>query len=265
MPLKWSEYREFGSNFIKASTCSDSICDNLIEVFDMPPERRKSMGEKARKWVVDNFSISHIGKQVEEFIDSSPKIKAKDFPVTEKKDPNAKIPEYSSLSEWVKLLYLHILKTKVSDDDDGLKYWLEELKKGASQQVIENYFRNVALKNNVKNDKNKFENIIDKNDAGKRVLFILPNNPIELMACTSLFDSIKENYPTYNLYVATRPELFQILQGNPQIHKIIDYDEYLNNPRELEEKKYFNIVYSPQVNDNNFDHFSRDKTSYSIV
>lgn len=265
LPLEWSEYREFGSNFIKASTCSNSIRDKLVEVFDMPLENRRSIGEKARKWVIDNFSISYIGKRVEDFIDSCPKIKPENFPVTEKKEPHAKIPEYSNLAEWVKLLYLHILKTKVTDDDDGLKYWLEELKKGAPQQAIENYFRNVALKDNVKNDDNKFENIVDKNDAGRRVLFILPNNPIELMASTSLFDSIKENYPNHNLYVATRPELFQILEGNSKIHKIIAHDDYLNNPRELEEKKYFDIVYSPQINDNNFDHFSRDKASYSIV
>ena len=265
LSLDWSEYREFGSNFIKASTCADSIKERLVQVFEMPMEERKSIGEKARKWVIDNFSIKYIGKQVEEFIDSCPKIKAKDFPVTEKKDPNAKIPEYSNLAEWIKLLYLHILKTKVDDDDEGLKYWLQELKNGAPQQAIENYFRNVALKDNVKNNENKFENIVDKDDEGKRILFILPNNPLELLGVTSFFESIKQNYPDYNLYVATNSELIQILQGNPYIHKIIPYDDYLSNPNDLEEKQYFNVVYSPQINDNNFHHFSRDKTNYSIV
>ena len=231
----------------------------------MPSDQRKLMGEKARKWVIDNFSINHIGGKLEEFIDSCSKIKPEDFPKTEKKDPNAKIPEYSNLTEWIKLLYLHILKTKVDDDDEGLKYWLQELKNGASQQAIEHYFRNVALKDNVKNSENKFENIVDKDDEGKRILFILPNNPIELLNCTSLFDNIKKNYPNHNLYVATKQELFQILEGNPLIHKIIPYDDYLNDPNDLESKKYFDVVYSPQVNDNNFHHFSRDKTSYSIT
>ena len=44
---------------------------------------------------------------------------------------------------------------EVEDDDSGLKYWMEEIKKGMSRNDIENYFRNVALKENQKDEKGR--------------------------------------------------------------------------------------------------------------
>lgn len=38
----------------------------------------------------------------------------------------------------------------VDKDDDGHKYWMGEFKKGATKRDIENYFRNVAVKDNEK-------------------------------------------------------------------------------------------------------------------
>jgi|TARA_R110000824_G_scaffold400171_2_gene607130 glycosyltransferase involved in cell wall biosynthesis len=265
LPLEWSEYREFGSNFIKASTHPDSIALQLEKVYKMDLEQRKEMGKKARRWVIDNFSINVIGKKLEDFIDSSPKIKAKDFPVMEKCDPNAKIPVADSQSHWIKLLYKLILKTEVADDDEGLKYWLTELNKGTPSGVIEKYFRRVALKDNVKKEENKFKGIVDEDDEGKRLLFVIPDDPIDIFSCTSLFKSIKESYKGFNLYVATRKEFFPILEGNDFIHKVITYDEYHNNVKEIEEKKYFNVVYTPQLNNLNFHHFNRDVTNYCVL
>ena len=265
LPLEWSEYREFGSNFIKASTHPESIALQLEKVYKMDLEQRKEMGRKARRWVIDNFSINVIGKKLEDFIDSSPKIKSEDFPVMEKCDPNAKIPNAEDKSHWIKLLYKFILKTEVTDDDEGLKYWLSELKKGVLPPVIEKYFRSVALKDNVKKEENKFKDIVDVDDDNKRILFVVPDDPIDVFSCTSLFKSIKESYEGFNLYVATRKEFFPILEGNDLIHKVIAYDEYYNNVKEIEEKKYFNVVYTPQLNNLNFHHFNRDVTNYCVL
>jgi len=264
LPLEWSEYREFGSNFIKASTHPESIARQIEEAYKMGSSERKKMGKKARQWVIDNFSINTIGKKLEEFIDSSPKIKEKDFPVTEKCDPNIEVPFREDQADWIKLLYERILKTEVKSDDEGLKYWLTELKKGVSPAIIEKYFRNVALKDNVKKKDNKFENIVDKKDKNKRILFVIPNDPIDIFSCTSLFKSIKKSYKNFNLYVATRKEFSPIIEGNEFVHKVIDYDEYYNNVKEIEENKYFNVVYTPQLNNLNFHHFNRDVTNYCV-
>lgn len=269
LPLEWSEYREFGSNFIKASTNPDSIADQLAKVYLMPEADKFKMGKEARKWVIDNFSIDVIGKKLEDFIDSSPKIEEKDYPTLEKCDPDAIVPSVTSPkvesdSAWIKLLYKLILKTEVDDDDEGLKYWLAEIKKEVPHSAIEKYFRQVALKDNAKKEDNKFKDILDKDDEGKRILFVIPNDPIDVFSCTALFKSITDSYENYNLYVATQPEFKSILEGNEYVHKIITYEEYHNNSQQIEEKKYFNVVYTPKLNNVNFHHFNKDVTNYDV-
>ena len=269
LPLEWSEYREFGSNFIKASTNPDSIADQLAKVYSMPEADKSKMGKEARKWVVDNFSIDVIGKRLEDFIDSSPKIEEKDYPTLEKCDPDAIVPSVTSPkvesdSAWIKLLYKLILKTEVDDNDEGLKYWLGEIKKEVPHSAIEKYFRQVALKDNAKKEDNKFKDVLDKDDEGKRILFVIPNDPIDVFSCTALFKSIRDSYENHNLYVATQPEFKSILEGNEYVHKIIAYEEYHNNSQEIEEKKYFNVVYTPKLNNVNFHHFNKDITNYDV-
>ena len=70
IPLDWHEYREAGTEFIKASTDPESIRKELNRVYKMSPERRLEKGKKARQWVIDNFSITKVGKEFEKFLDS---------------------------------------------------------------------------------------------------------------------------------------------------------------------------------------------------
>ena len=44
LPLGWAEYREPGTQFIKASTDAHSICDQLTKVYEMDPTQRASHG-----------------------------------------------------------------------------------------------------------------------------------------------------------------------------------------------------------------------------
>ena len=96
----------------------------------------------------------------------------------------------------------------VDKDDDGHKYWMSEFKKGATKRDIENYFRNVAVKDNEKNKKSDFSDLLDKDDEGKRLLYCMPESIGDIYLSTSLFKSIKELYPDYNLYVAVKQEYF---------------------------------------------------------
>ena len=79
-PLEWHEYREHGTEFIKASTCPKSISTNLHKVYSLNRAERESLGKKAREWTINNYSINIIGKKIEEFIDSSPKIDWENVP-----------------------------------------------------------------------------------------------------------------------------------------------------------------------------------------
>jgi glycosyltransferase involved in cell wall biosynthesis len=269
--LDWSEYREHGTQFIKASTSPSSICKQLNKVYEMTPDERRLMGSKAREWIVENYSINSVGPSFEEFIDSSP-FTEYDFKIEEEQqNPLYEIPDIKDDSEWLVNMYHNILLMKdVDENDGGHKYWMEELKKGAPRRDIENYFRQVAQKDNQKKEKIPFEDTLDKDDEGKRILYVMPQSIGDVFLSTSLFRSIKEQYPDYNLYVATQPQFKEVLDGLSYVHKVINYIPQMDNLLWLEgkgdHKGFFEVAYLPHIGTQrvlNYLHNGKDKIAYT--
>jgi hypothetical protein len=101
LPLEWSEYREHGTEFIKASTKPNSIAKQLNKVYLMPIEKRKEWGKKAREWTIENYSAEVIGQEIEKFIDSASFLE-EDFSFEDlKKDPYVEIPEIKKSSNTI--------------------------------------------------------------------------------------------------------------------------------------------------------------------
>ena len=254
IPLDWKAYREPNTQFIKAQTHESSISKQLAKVFKMKPAQRKKMGENAREWVINNFSVEVISKQIEDFLDGCEKTDF-DFKNTEeKKDPNIQIPTGLSDKDWLIWMYHNILKMEhVDEKDDGYKYWTQELEKGTDKKQIEDYFRHVAVNENSKGDnKGDLTDVLDEDDDGKRMLYVMPEAIGDIYISTSLFRSMKEQYPDYNLYVAVRPEFAEVLDGNPYVHKTIPYAPQMDSLPWLEGSKthkgYFKIAFLPFVN-----------------
>ena len=272
LDLEWSEYREHGTEFKKASTYPNSIAKQLHKVWKMPISKRLEMGKKAREWTINNYSSQVIGKKFEEFIDSAELIDYKTFSILgEEKDPMFKMPQIENQSEWLKCLYANILKYNVDENDDGHKYWMQELAKGVKRQDVENYFRQTAWQENQKNKKINFEDILSKDDYGKRILYVIPQDESDVFLSTSLFESIKKIYPDYNLYVATKQEYFEILEGNPFIHKIIPFIPQMENQiwceGQGENKGFFEIAFIPYIGTQkilNYLHNGKDKIEFDI-
>lgn len=250
LALEWNEYREHGTEFIKASTCPKSIAENLKKVYTMSEEQRQKLGKQARDWTIENYSVETIGKMIEEFIDSCPNVdKDLSFKI-EEKNPFYVVPDIKEDSEWIKHLYKNILNSKnIDENDEGYKYWMQEIKKGAKRIDIENYFRQVAAQDNNKNKQVSFEEILDQEDKGRRILYVMPESIGDVFLSTSLFKSIKEQYPEYNLYVATKQEYFSVLEGNPYIHKVIQYISQMDSLVWLEgisnHQGFFEIAFLP--------------------
>ena len=250
LDLEWTEYREHGTEFIKASTKPNSIAKQINKVYNMSPTKRREIGQKAREWTIQNYSVETIGKKIEAFIDSSPEVNY-DFSLKEEeKDQYAQVPNIENNSEWLTYLYHNILKMKhVDQNDDGHKYWMQEFSKGGKRQDIENYFRNVAAQENQKNKKIEFEDLLDKDDKGKRLLYVMPESIGDIYMSTALFENIKKQYPEHNLYVSVKPEYFEILQGNPYIHKLLQYTPQMDQLLWLEgagdHNGYFEIAFLP--------------------
>lgn len=252
LPLDWSEYREFGTEFIKSSTFPSSISKQMTKVFRMGEEKRAQQGKTNRDWALRNYSIKVIGQFFEQFLDSCPKENYDFIPETILKNPDAVIPEgIKDDLLYIKTLYKEILKMEVKDDDSGVKHWMESLKQ-QDRRNVEDYFRKVAKKENEEKAPPKdISDILDKDDEGRRILFSIPESIGDVFLCTSLFPSIKRVYPKYNLYVATKPENFEILDGNPNIHKVIPFIPEMENIFTMEgigaHKGYFNISFMPYV------------------
>jgi glycosyltransferase involved in cell wall biosynthesis len=265
LPLDWTEYREFGTQFIKASTRPESIAKQLRKVFNMKREKKRGVEKKSKDWVNKNYSIKNIGPKIEKFMDDAPFATENCFSKPEKKDPSATIPENKDDKAWVKSLYKEILKTDLSEGDAGLEHWMNEIKKGGKRETIEDYFRRVAYREKEQKKDEHIENFLDEND--ERILFVLPEIEHNIYMSTSLFKSIKEMYPRHNLYVACKKELFNMLAFNPHVHKLIPYSEEMSNPTDLEgedDKGLFDIVYAPHLNSKNYIHNNKDKISFNL-
>ena len=99
----------------------------------------------------------------------------------------------------------------------------------------------------------------------------MPESDMDLFLSTSLFKSIKDTYPTHSLYVATKPEYNEILDGNPYIKKVIQYIPQMDNILWLEgtsdHNGYFDIAFLPYINSQrvvNFLHNGKTKINYYL-
>lgn len=272
LSLDWSEYREHGTEFRKASTMPNSIAKQLHKVWKMPIEKRKEIGKMAREWTIKNYSINTIGKFICNFIDSCETPDWLKISVTsENKDPNVQIPNIENDSEWLIFMYKNILKMdQIDENDDGHKYWMAEIKKGAKRKDIENYFRQVAFQENRKNQKIDFTSLIDYSND-KRILVTMPESAGDVFMITSILDSMKKVYPDYDIYVATKPEYFSILYGNPNIKKVLEYIPQMDNLLWLEgageHKGFFDIAFLPHIGTQrilNYLHNAKDKIQFEI-
>ena len=252
LALEWFEYREHGTEFKKASTNPKSIAENLNKVFKMSPEEKINLGKQAREWTIKNYSIQNIGKIFESFIDNTPEANFDSIENEELRDPFCQIPTIEDNSQWLIFMYHNILKMKnVDQNDNGHQYWIQELEKGTKRQDIENYFRQVATKENQQMKKVDFQDILNKDDEGKRMIYVIPESAEDVFLSTSLFKNIKKQYPDYKLYVATKEEYFSILKGNKYIDKIIQYFPQMDQLFWLEgigeHKGFFEIAFLPYL------------------
>ena len=272
MPLDWSEYREHGTQFKKASTSPDSIAEKLDKVFRMCPEEKSRLEKKSREWAISKFSTEVTGKFLEEFIDSAP-FSDFDFEGLEWKprNPTAEIPKINDDSEWLTYIYKNILNMKVDEQDDGHKYWINQLANKIPRKNIEDFFRKKAKEENDQNIPFKIEDFLDKDDKGRRLLVTMPGSIGDVFMSTSVLKELSNTYPEYNIYFATSPEYFQILEANDFIHKVIPYNKKMDDLLWLEgrgaHEGYFEVAYLIHLGTQrlfNYQHNGKDIVSLDL-
>jgi hypothetical protein len=276
LPIKFTFYTEHGTQFLKSQPSPYELSKIFKKVYEMKPQTRHEMEKSSKKWATDNYSIETNGLKIEKFIDDCELLKDEVFnfqskPITAL-NPEAIIEETSDSKAWVKSLYKLILDREVTDQDEGLLHWLHKLEQNTPKDQIENYFRQVAKEDLAKNGSQlNFEDLLDKEDKGKRILMVMPQSAGDVFWTTSLFKSIKKMYPEYNLYYATKKEYMDVLDGNQYIHKVIEYnpvmDSLLWSEGAANHEGYFEITFLPYIGTQkmlNYLHNGKDKLDFNI-
>ena len=248
--LDWSEYREPGTQFIKASTDPQHMSSMLEHVYSMSEKDKSEMGKKSRQWVIDNFSVEVIGKQLESIIDSMPEVDY-DYDTT-KKLMNSEYtpPEGLNSDEFIIDLYKNIVDEDVDRNSKGFKHWKGELAKGMKSEDIVSHFKNIAKKHNAQGSKPKLEDLLG-DDEGKRIAVVIPESETDVLLVNSLLRQLKNNYKNYNIYIFTKVEYFSFIEDNKAVYKLLPYRQELEAIFALEgrgsDKGLFDMVFFPNV------------------
>lgn len=164
-------------------------------------------------------------------------------------NPSFEVPQVSE-DQFLNTIYSGILGRE--GDEAGLAYWASEIKKGTPKENIIQHFRKVAVET-IQKDRQKtfkFEDLLNPGDKG-RVLYVMPESLGDIFLSTALFKSIKNRYPEWTFYVATKPEYKSILDGNPYVDKWIEYSPMMDSLIWLEGNNshpgYFNVAYQPHL------------------
>lgn len=233
LPLDWNEYREPGTQFIKASTCPESISSNLEKVFKMDEIKKSQLGKKAREYILSNYSINVIGKKIEDIIDKLPDHDYDFNFEKELRDPNYSPPDIDDNTDWLLNIYKNILKSDLPKSDNGVMHWLNSLNQGATRESILNHFRQVATSENESIKKEKTSTVdfskIIQNEGKKKALIVCSGSEEDVIYSLRLFKSFNSLYPDYDLFFACKEIYHSIVSSNPYIYKILPYSKEMEN------------------------------------
>ena len=273
-PLEWTEYREPGTQFIKASTSPYSISKQLTKVLKMKPNKRAAMGKKARDFIIEHYSPSAVGKQIEKIIDEAPFCDW-DFDFSEKeRNSEYTPPVIENDSLWLIDIYKNILNMDVDPESDkGHAHWMNKIKEGTDRNDILEYFQRIAQKENQEITQKTFiEDLLDDEGPDKRIAVVMPESAGDVLMINSLMSNLKSMYPDHNIYIATKKQFYPLIEDNPYIHKVIPYSKSMDNIHFMEGQGnnlgYFNICYLPYAGTQRFityPHNGNDKNQFNLM
>ena len=235
LPLSWEEYREPGTQFIKAATSAQSICDNLEKVYRMDEQEKRDREILSREWAYKNYSIESVCGKIEKFIDNECNKKYDYKEIVSKKYPNAAVPQIKDDKLWVKSLYKNILNTEIEDNDKGLMHWLDRITKGEQRQSVENYFRAVAFKEEQKGMPHPSLQKL-KEINGKKLVVVIKSGERECFYSLCVLKDLRRNYPDYSIIIACPKQTMHFFEGNENVNHIIEYTNKMSEPLFLEGK-----------------------------
>jgi glycosyltransferase involved in cell wall biosynthesis len=272
LPLEWNEYREPGTQFIKASTCPKSILKQLQKTYDMSLSDKEVLGKRARQWAIDHFSIDVIGKQLEDILDNMPEVDYDYDSEYRKMNPDYVPEDGMNADKFLIDIHKNILDEDIDSNSMSFKHWVAKLKAGEKAVDILNHFKKIAFNYNKEKSKPSLDNLLGEEDRDNRIAIVIPDSETDVLLINSLLQEFKETYKDYNIYVFTKPENYQYIEDSPYLFKILPYTPQLENSLYMEgvseNNGLFEMVFYPNATTQKslcFTHNGKDKTQFSFV
>ena len=251
------------------------LVDLLADLLSNETKRQRMAGE-ARKCAEQFYSWDLCAKKWEREIDKMP-IKSRqetwDSPIEIRTLPNESPEDELSDEEFITWCYHKIVSGK-DPDAGGMRTWKQTLSNAgppgssankAARDKLERWFREKVerenahkeIRNNPKRaltdpvERVKAE--LDPNDKF-RILYVMPETAGDILISTGVIDGLRQKFKKHNpvVYVATKPQFANILEGNPQVKKVLEFHDCMFNYRTFEKwgpqgDNPFDIVYTPSI------------------
>lgn len=224
LPLTWSEYREPGTQFIKASTNPDDIMRKLTQVFNMSEDERKCMGQKAREFVLNNYAIDVIGARLEKIFDDCPFVNDQIDLLQSEANPDFEIEENLTDDQYIISLHSGFLNEKIDQNHSSFKFWMKKIPFDGRDK-IKLHFKNAAIAK-IKRPL-KLSEMFPVENKNSRIAIVVPQSATDVLLINSLSTNLQAQYPDCELHVFTHPSLFPFIEDNPSVFKCHIFDESL--------------------------------------
>lgn len=266
LPLKWTEYREPNTQFIKATTCPDSIKDQLLRVSTLSEEEKVHIISNGRRHIEEYFSVDKTVEKLKQILLEIGKtnwnFKAKEY------DPNYVPSAELSDKDWITDLYKGMFDKDFNENSPEIREGVALIKQDGRPPVYD-YLRNVALER-IKKPKELSE-LLDGNQED-RIAVVVPESAGDVLIVNSLMENLKKLYPKKDIYFFTKPEFFPMIYSNPHVYKVLPYNPKIDNMLVMEgqggHKGYFHMSFLPTILTQKvlgYLHQGEDKDVFNII
>jgi len=149
---------------------------------------------------------------------------------------------------------------RVREHYDKPKEWADKLAVHVSEHFTEGRvmtslvedivkFSEMANVNNPKTPEDLIRYVkgqFTEDDEGKKLLYTMPMSAGDVYVSSAVIDGLKAKHPDHKIFFATKVEYASIVDDNPNVHKVMQYVDWMTNVPLLEQM--FDEVYTPNLN-----------------
>lgn len=225
-PLDWTEYREGGSNFIKAFTKPESIFKRLEECVVLKEKGiLDAIGNTGREYVLANYSPKEVGSSIENLIDRLGPAEysvSSYITVDESMAPAAQSPE-----DLIEKIATECQRGGITVSQQDAQNAVGLLKAGVHEPIVTNIFRRVAKKHNAQNPDVEIDSFLREGDTN-RCAIVVPDS-LELCLGIRMFIPRFKKEKRFDIYIIGSSKMRDVFSEDQNVAGLIpDNRRYLN-------------------------------------